>query len=108
MVLQTIGHENGSIMLIEVSHGGQVVARYGDVPAAAKALVSHADVMLHNTAMKEQKLGDVRLLISESENEAIIANRIKSLVINMMFGSSCSAWSCVTCCASWWCGASNS
>lgn len=34
MVLQTIWHESGNIQLIEVSHGGQLVASYGNIPTA--------------------------------------------------------------------------
>lgn len=85
MVLQTIGREDDNILLIEVSHDGRVVARYSNI-SPSTALVLHADVMLHNTAVTERKLGEVRLLVSERENEAIIATRIKSLTINMLFG----------------------
>ncbi|MFA6970337.1 MAG: ATP-binding protein [Gallionella sp.] len=83
MVLQTIGRESGNIMLIEVSHDGRVVARYSNM-SQANTLVFQADVMLHNTDLKEWKLGEVKLLVSEHDNEAIIAARIKSLSINML------------------------
>lgn len=84
MVLQSVGRENGNILLIEVSQNGRVVARYGSTPHPDRALVSHADVMLYNTAMTTRKLGEVKLLVSEHENDAIIATRIKSLSIHML------------------------
>lgn len=86
LVLQTIGQKNDNIELIEVSHHGKVVARYG---AAAphdhdRALVSRADITLQNNNGHLQKLGAVRLLISEQDNESIIAAHIKSLILYML------------------------
>lgn len=83
MGLQSIGRESGNILLIEVSQNGRVVARYSNI-SPAKFLVSHVDVMLRNTNMEARKLGEVKLLISERDNEAIIVSRIKGLTIHMV------------------------
>lgn len=83
MALQTIGRESGDIILVEVSQNGRVVAHYGKA-SSDNALVSQADVVLHNAARKKQKLGEVRLLISERDNEAIIGTHIKNMVIYML------------------------
>ncbi|MDD4928253.1 MAG: ATP-binding protein [Gallionella sp.] len=83
-VLQTIGRESDNIVLIEVSKNERVIARYGHM-SPDNVLVSKARVMLRNTAMPEYQLGEVKLLISERDNEAIIAARVKSMVFNMFF-----------------------
>lgn len=83
MMLRTIGKENGNISLIEVTQNGRTVARYGGLPPAS-ALELRARVRLHNTGVDERELGEVRLLISDHENRALIAARIKSLTVNMM------------------------
>jgi len=83
MMLQNIGQESDNILLIEVSRGGRVVARYGS-KSPANALALNVEIMLHNSAVNERKLGEVKLLVSEHENEAMIAARIKSLTIDML------------------------
>lgn len=83
MALQTIGRESNDVIRVEVSRNGRVVAHYGK-SSSDNALVSHADVVLHNAARKEQKLGEVKLLLSERDNEAIIATHIKNMVIYML------------------------
>lgn len=82
VVLQTIARENGNIQLVEVSQNGRVVARYGKISPDDDVLSFQADVRLH--AMKNQKLGEVKLLVSERDNEAILAARIKSLILYML------------------------
>lgn len=77
--LETIGRGNGNIQLIEVSHDGKVVSRFNN-PSPGPGMDLHADILLHNDA-GTIKLGDVRLRVSEAENEAIIASRIKSLFV---------------------------
>lgn len=89
MGLQSIGRENGNILLIEVSQSGRVLASYRALSpdkaiSADKILALHADALLHDTTMEVQKLGEVKLLISERDNEAIITTRIKSLAIHML------------------------
>lgn len=83
-VLHTIGRESDNIVLIEVSKNERVIARYGHM-SPDNVLVSKAPVTLHNTSMPEYQLGEVKLLISERDNEAIIAARVKSMVFNMFF-----------------------
>ncbi|MFY9261889.1 MAG: ATP-binding protein [Gallionella sp.] len=82
MALRTIGRESNDIIRVEVLQNERVVAYYGK-PSSDNVLVSHADVVLHNAARKAQKLGEVKLLMSERDNEAIIATHIKNMVIYM-------------------------
>ncbi|MDD2775052.1 MAG: ATP-binding protein [Gallionella sp.] len=82
IALKTIAHESDSVKLVEVSQKGRVVARYGNA-VLGNVLVSRADIMLYNTSREKQKLGEVKLLISEQDNEVIIAKRIKSMIIHM-------------------------
>jgi signal transduction histidine kinase len=83
MALQTIGRESSDIILVEISQNGRVVAHYGK-SSSDSVLSSHADVVLHDAARKEKKLGEVKLLVSERDNEAIIATHIKNMVIYML------------------------
>lgn len=81
--LQTIAHENDNIRLIEISHDGKIVASHG-AHSPDNTLTVHADIMLSDRRMDEHKLGEVRLLLSKKDNEAIIAVRIKSMIFNMI------------------------
>lgn len=80
MVLNMIGRENSNIQLIEVSRDGKVVASFSN-PLKEESISLHADIQLHIVGVGVRKLGEVTLLISEGENEAIIASRIRSLVV---------------------------
>lgn len=82
MTLKTIGRESNSIVYIEVSQNDRVVGRYGKI-SYDNVLTTRADVVLHNTDRKERTLGEVKLLISERDNEAIIANHIRSMIAYM-------------------------
>lgn len=83
MTLKTIGRENNSIVYIEVSQNDRVVVRYGKI-SYDHVLTTRADVVLHNTDSKERTLGEVKLLISERDNEAIIANHMRSMTVYMI------------------------
>lgn len=83
MALNTIGHESDEIVLIQISKNGHIVARYGNV-STDKVLTSTADVVLYNTSSGEQKLGEIKLLVSERNNDAVIATHIKNMLIYML------------------------
>ncbi|MFY9261887.1 MAG: PAS domain-containing protein [Gallionella sp.] len=83
MTLNTIGNQNLEIVLIEVSRGGKMVAHYGNV-SSDNVLTSTADVVLYNSSSGNQKLGEIKLLLSERGNEAVIAAHIKNVLIYMV------------------------
>lgn len=84
LVLQTIGHESGNIHAIEISRNGKVVASYVN-PALNTSLPSHADILLRLNS-QSIKLGEVRLLISDHENKALVASRIDYLILFSLTG----------------------
>lgn len=84
MVLRTIGRESGNIQFIEVSRNGKVLASYVS-PTPDTGLTSYADISLKlNTRVN--KLGEVKLLISDHENKEVIYSRIKQLILFSLAG----------------------
>lgn len=83
MTLNTIGNQSKEIVLIEVSRNGQMVARFGNV-SADNVLISTADVVLYNSSSGNQKLGEIKLLLSERDNEAVIESHIKNIILYLV------------------------
>ena len=83
-VLLVIGQNAGNIELIEVTDRGRVVARFGDINSTGYPF--HGDITLNATGMPPKKLGEVRLLMSTRNHDAIIKTRIvQDLVVSMLF-----------------------
>lgn len=88
MALKTIGHEDDSVVYIEVSQNDRIVARYGKI-TDDNVLTTREDVVLHNIDSKTRTIGEVKLLVSELENDVIIANHIRSMVAYMVLSLVC-------------------
>lgn len=83
-VLRTIGARTPEVLSVEVMHNGRRVARYDDDPENSGHTLTRDIVFSDTDGRPGYRLGEVRLLLSDEENRAIIRNRIGDVAVSLI------------------------
>ncbi len=83
--LQTLGRKMENVLSIEIIHNGKVVSKYSTTSAGEKPVVFNSDILLSAAVGdKPEKIGVVRLSLSNKDNELIISQRVRELIFNTL------------------------